>query len=58
MVGAGLILMPVPILPGFPVVIAGVALIRKARKLPESESESLSSLPAPGDEIESEAASA
>lgn len=57
MVGAGLILMPVPILPGFPVVIAGVALIRKARKIQESETETVSSLPQTG-EIESEAASA
>lgn len=58
MVVAGLILMPVPVLPGFPVVIGGLALIRKARKIPEPEKGSVAKMGKKPPEVDSEAASA
>ena len=56
MVATGLVLMPVPVLPGWPLVIAGVALIRRARKSQVSGTAPVTALPTPT--TESDAASA
>ena len=56
LVATGLILMPVPVLPGWPLVIAGLALIRKARKSQVPDTSSVTALPTPT--AESDAASA